>query len=314
MNKKALRYLRHPGEGLAKLRIRRLRRRNSRQPLDDREYLERLYRIKFGKPLDLENPKTFSEKMQWLKLYDRRPEYTRMADKYEAKQYVAGIIGEEYIIPTLGVWERFEDIDFDALPERFVLKCNHDSGGVIICRDKAKLDREAAGQELTRKLARNYYVYNREWPYKNIHPRILAEPYMEDDEGSGELTDYKLHFFSGECRAILVARDRFSPGGLKKDFYSADWEHYDFTRGDSPNAAKREPRPKQLEQMIELGKKLAGTYPFMRTDFYVIRGQIYFGEITFFPSSGTMRFHPDSWDRTFGDWITLPEKQTGETE
>lgn len=312
MDKETIKYLKNPAEGFTKLRVQMLKRSNRAHPMDDRTYLEKLYRIKFGKELDLEHPQTFSEKLQWLKLYDRRPEYTRMVDKYEAKEYVASLIGEEYIIPTLGVWDRFEDIDFSALPDRFVLKCTHNSGGVVICKDKAKLNPEEIGPKFTRQLGKNYYTNNREWPYKNVKPRIIAEEYMEDDEGSGELTDYKLHFFSGTCKAILVARDRFAPGGLKKDFYSENWEHYDFTRGDSPNAEKREPRPVQLDQMIALGEKLAGDYPFMRTDFYVIRGKVYFGEITFFPSSGTMRFHPDSWDKTFGDWITLPEKKTEE--
>ena len=303
-------YLRHPSAAVTRVRIQQLRRADRREHYDDRTFLEKLYAIKFGKKPNLENPETFSEKLQWLKLYDRRPEYTRMVDKYEAKGYAAERIGEEYIIPTLGVWDHFDEIPFDELPDRFVLKCTHDSGGLRICRDKATFDFDEARERLEHCLGRSYFRNNREWPYKNVNPRILAEQYMEDSDGKGELTDYKLHFFGGECRAVLVAQNRFGKGGLYKDFYTPEWGHMDFTRGDGPNAPSRVPRPEQLDDMIRLGKKLAGDYPFIRTDFYVINGDIYFGEMTFFPGSGTLRFHPDRWDRVFGEWIQLPEKRT----
>jgi len=289
-------------------RIRMLRMRDRLHPYDDETYVKKLYHIKFGKDPDLENPKTYSEKLQWLKLHDRNPEYTRMVDKYEAKRYVAEKIGEEYIIPALGVWDHFDDINFDALPNQFVLKCTHDSGGVRICKDKKTFDFEGARKKLEHCLGRSYYRNNREWPYKNVKPRILAEKYMEDENGKGELTDYKLHFFSGECKVILVAQNRFGKGGLEKDYYTPEWEYLDFMKGDDVHAPQRCPRPPQMDEMIRLGKILAGNLPTIRVDFYVIRGKIYFGELTFFPASGTVQFHPEKWDRIFGDWVKLPER------
>lgn len=274
--------------------------------MDDEEYLIRKYRGVFGKKLDLAHPVTFNEKIQWLKLYDRDPKYTVMVDKYAAKQYVADIIGEEHIIPTIGVWDRAEDVDFDALPDRFVLKCTHDSSGLVICRDKSSLDIAQAREKLARGLRRDYYLRHREWPYRDVPRRIIAEPYMEDHPGKGELTDYKLHFFSGECKAVMVGQNRFGPNGLENDYYTPEWEHFDFTRGKSHNAPVPGKRPEQMDEMLRLGKMLAGDRPFVRIDFYLIEGKIYFGEITFFPASGYNPFHPDKWDRIYGDWIKLP--------
>ena len=175
--------------------------------IPDRLYLKWLFRLKMGKKLDLDNPRTFSEKLQWLKLYNRKPEYTQMVDKYEAKRYVAGIIGEEYIIPTLGVWDRVEDINFDQLPNQFVLKCTHDSGGIVICSDKSKLDINAAKKKLKRSLTRDFYAQNREWPYKNVKRRIIGEEYMVDESGY-ELKDYKWFCYNGEPKALFIATDR----------------------------------------------------------------------------------------------------------
>ena len=274
--------------------------------LPDAAYLKMQFRGRLGEKLDLNHPVTFNQKLQWLKLNDRDPEHVKMVDKYEAKEYVAGILGPEYIIPTLGVWDRFDDIDFDALPDRFVLKCTHDSGGLVICHDKAKLDRAAAREKIEKCLNTDYYKKFREWPYKQVKRRIIAEQYMEDTAGKGDLTDYKLHFFSGECKAVMVSSDRFSANGMNNDYYTPEWEHFAFTRGTSHNAAHRSPRPAQMDEMIRLGTILAGKSPFVRVDFYVISGDIYFGEITFFPASGFNRFHPDEWDKVFGDWIALP--------
>ena len=163
--------------------------------LPDSAYLKLVYRQSVGKKLNLKNPQTFNEKLQWLKLYDRRPEYTRMVDKYEAKRYVAERIGEEYIIPTFGVWDRFDDIDFERLPNQFVLKCTHDSGGLVVCRDKSRLDFQVARKKIEKSLKTNYYLHSREWPYKNVKPRIIAEQYMEDEstEGLLVLMDYKFY-------------------------------------------------------------------------------------------------------------------------
>lgn len=274
--------------------------------LPDDEYLRRMFRAKMGTELNLDHPRTFNEKLQWLKLHNHRPECTMMVDKYEAKEYVAGIIGEEHIIPTLGIWDRFDEIDFDALPDRFVLKCTHDSGGLVICRDKAVLDMDKARKKIEKSLAYDFFSLGREWPYKHVKRRILAEQYMEDSAGKGDLTDYKLHFFSGECKAVMIGQNRFGANGLDNDYYTPEWEHFDFTRGNSHNAEKLSPRPPEMDEMLRLGKMLAKDEPFVRIDFYVINGKIYFGEITFYPASGFNAFHPEKWDHIFGEWIKIP--------
>ena len=277
--------------------------------IPDPMYLTIKYRHHFGKRPDLRHPKTFNEKLQWLKLHDRRPIYTTMVDKVQAKDYVAGIIGEEHIIPTLGVWESADEIDFNALPDRFVIKCNHDSHGVIVCKDKSKLDEAAVRAKLNRRLTTyNGYYYGREWPYKNVEKRIIAEEYISD--GSEELTDYKVHNFNGEPRFILVCRERFSGSGLKEDFYDTDWNLMDVRR---PGVGRGEPlaRPKELGEMLELSRVLSRGVPFLRTDFYCVGGRVLFGELTLYPASGFQPFEPASYDRTFGDWIDLPEPNGG---
>lgn len=275
--------------------------------LPDKLYISLYYRMKMHKKMHWNHPKTFNEKLQWLKLYDRKPEYTEMVDKYEAKKYVSSRIGEEYIIPTLGIWNRFEDIDFDRLPNQFVLKCTHDSGGLVIVRDKAKLDKDRARVKIERSFKNNYYFAGREWPYKNVQPRIIAEQYMADS-CSSDLTDYKIHCFNGIPKAILVCRDRYSETGLTEDFYSEAWEHLDIKRPGTPNAAVTEKKPKQLDEMLRLSRVLSKGLPFIRVDFYVNDNKVYFGELTLYPAAGIKPFEPDKWDETFGDWITLPEK------
>lgn len=278
--------------------------------LSDDKYLKKAYKAKFHKKLDLRNPQTFNEKLQWLKLYDRKPIYTTMVDKYEAKKYVAERIGEEYIIPTLGVWDRFEDIDFDALPNEFVLKCTHDSGGLVICRDKSKLDIKKAREKITRSLGKNYYLHGREWPYKDVKPRIIAEKYMVDESGY-ELKDYKFFSFDGFAKAMFIASDRANPTEETKfDFYDMDFKHLPFTNG-HPNADHEIKRPDSFEKMKELAGILSKGIPQVRVDFYDINGKVYFGELTFSHWSGMMPFNPDEWDETFGNWIRLPESGEG---
>ena len=273
----------------------------------DRKYLELMFPMRVGYKLDLDHPQTYNQKLQWLKLYDRRPEYTTMVDKVEAKKYVANIIGEKHIIPTLAVYDRVEDIDFDALPNQFVLKCTHDSGGIVVCKDKSKLDKKAALAKLKRGLSRNYYYQNREWPYKNVKPRIIAEQYMEDE--SGELKDFKIFCFNGEPKSMFIASDRFDKSQETKfDFYDMDFNHLPFTNG-HPNATKPVVQPKGFEKMKELAKKLSVGIPHVRIDFYDIKGKIYFGEITFFHWSGMRPFEPIEWDYTYGSWIQLPDKK-----
>lgn len=273
--------------------------------LPDKAYLKLIYRCNFGKRLDLKNPVTYNEKLQWLKLYDRRPEYTMLVDKYEVKQYVKNVIGEQYLIPTLGVWNRFEDIDFDSLPNEFVLKCTHDSGGLVICTDKSKFDYSAAAQKIQRCLKTNYYNHGREYPYKNVKPRIIAEQYMVDESGY-ELKDYKFFCFDGVARIMFIATDRQVPGEETKfDFYDMDFKHLPFTNG-HPNSLHEIKRPKAFSEMRYLAEKLSRGLPQARIDFYDINGSVYFGEITLFHWSGMMPFKPDEWDKILGSYIKLP--------
>ena len=270
----------------------------------DKLFLKLLFRVRMGRKLNLDNPQTFSEKLQWLKLNNRKPEYTQMVDKVGAKEYVANIIGEEYIIPTIGVWDRVEDIDFDKLPNQFVLKCTHDSGGIVICSDKSKLDIAAAKAKLKRGLKRQFYAQNREWPYKNVKPRIIGEQYMVDESGY-ELKDYKWFCFNGEPKALFIATDRGIKGEETKfDFFDAEFNHLPFTNG-HPNANREIAKPKSFEKMKELAAKLSAGQPHLRVDFYDIDGKIYFGELTFYHWSGTMPFEPEEWDYKFGSWIKL---------
>ena len=275
--------------------------------LSDKTYLECKWWIIKGRKLDLDNPKSFNEKLQWLKLYDRNPIYTTMVDKCEAKKYVASIIGEEHIIPTLAVYDKVEDIDFDALPSQFVLKCTHDSGGIVICHDKEKLNRKDAVKKLRKGLKANFYWYNREWPYKNVKPRVIAEEYMTD--GDGELRDYKFFCFSGEPKVMFIASDRFNEKEETKfDFFDMEFNRLPFRNG-HPNATQPIEKPKGFEEMQKLAAQLSQGIPQVRVDFYDINGRIYFGELTFFHWSGFVKFEPGEWDYKMGRFIELPSRK-----
>lgn len=280
--------------------------RGRKGKVPDEAFLKRLYRIHMGRELNLEKPTTYTEKLQWLKLYDHRPEYTRMVDKYAAKQYVAEKIGEEYVIPLLGVWDRVEDIDFAALPDRFVLKTTHDSGGIVVCKDKAKLDIADAKKKLRYFLSRNYYDRNREWPYKNVPRRIIAESYMEDSR-QGELRDYKFFTFGGVPKVLYIAQGRGLGGETVADFFDMEFNHLSFTI-DHEMAPVPPEKPENFEKMQELAAILSAGTPQLRVDFYEVDGKIYFGEMTFFHCSGLEAFHPQQWDAVFGHWVTLPEE------
>lgn len=273
--------------------------------LPDKPYILMRYRMRMGEWPNLKNPKTYNEKLQWIKLYDRKPEYTMMVDKYAVKEYVAKLIGEEYIIPTLGVWDRFEDIDFEKLPDQFVLKCTHDSGGLVICNDKSKLDIEAAKKKINGSLNSNYYWHSREWPYKNVKPRIIAEQYMVDESGV-ELKDYKIFTFNGVPRFIQVDFGRFS--GHRRNLYTTDWEYMDVMNYYPADPETKIEKPVCLEKMLELSKTLSAGIPHLRTDFYIIDGKIFFGELTFFHGSGMKKYVPRSFEKTMGDWMELPKK------
>ena len=275
--------------------------------MPDKTYLQCKWWVNNGKKLDLENPVTFNEKLQWLKLYNRNPMYSTMVDKYEAKKYVANIIGDEYIIPTLGVYDSVEDIDFDSLPNQFVLKCTHDSGGIVICQDKTQLNRKEAIKKLRKGLKSNFYWTNREWPYKNVTPRIIAEKYMTD--GDGELRDYKFFCFDGVPRVMFIASDRFNKEEETKfDFFDMEFNHLPFRNG-HPNATKPIQRPAGFDEMRMLASKLSKGIPQVRVDFYDINGQIYFGEMTFFHWSGFVKFNPEEWDYKMGEMIELPRNK-----
>lgn len=277
--------------------------------MSDTLYLKCMYSIRLGKKLNLKNPKTFNEKLQWLKLHDRNPLYTTMVDKYAAKKYVADKIGEEYIIPTLGVWDKFDDIDFDSLPNQFVLKCTHDSGGLVICKDKDVLDREYAKQKIEKSLKKNYYYRSREWPYKNVKPRIIAEKFMNDDKND-ELIDYKMMCFHSKVKATFTCTGRRSKNGLRVTFYDTDWNRLPFERHYPASDVDIE-KPKNYQEMVELAEKLSENISFVRVDFYEIQGKVYFGEMTFYPGGGFEEFTPDTWDYEFGKMLKLPEGNKG---
>ena len=276
--------------------------------LSDKAYVKLMYKTNFGKKLNLEDPKTYNEKLQWLKLYNRDPKYSRLVDKYEVKDYVAKVIGEEYIISTLGVWEKFDDIDFNSLPNQFVIKCTHDSGGLVICKDKSKFNLDKAKAKIEKSLKTNYYKLGREWPYKNVKPRIIAEEYMEDKE-TEELRDYKFFAFDGEAKAVFIATDRqIENEETKFDFFDMEYNHLPFTNG-HPNAKVIPKKPANFDKMKELAGKLSKGIPQARVDFYEVNGKVYFGEITFFHWGGLKPFNPEEWDYTFGSWIKLPERK-----
>jgi len=279
--------------------------------MPDRLYLKLMFRCIMKQKLDLDNPKTFNEKLQWLKLYDRRPEYTMMVDKYAVKQYVAEKIGEEYIIPTLGVWDSFDDIDFSKLPNQFVLKCTHDSGGLVICRNKDELDIAAAREKLTKCLKRNYYWWCREWPYKNVKPRIIAEKYMEDVKHRENkcLLDYKFYYFNGTPKFLYVSEGLEDHSTAKMNHLYLDWTPTPFQRSDYFQFDILPDKPFGYNEILKIGRELAESIPFARVDFYEIDRQVYFSEITFTPCSGYMPFDPHEWDNTIGSWLKLPERE-----
>mgnify|MGYP000896560242 CR=1 FL=1 len=275
--------------------------------MSDKMYIKLIYRFSMGEKLNLENPQTFNEKLQWLKLYDRNPLYTDLVDKYRVREFVKDRTGGgQHLIPLLGVWDKVEDIDFEKLPSQFVLKCNHDSGGWIICKDKKKLDISKARTFLKKRLARNFFWNAREWPYKNVRKKIIAEQYMVDESGT-ELKDYKFFCFNGKCKAIFIATDRGVD--TRFDFFDESFNHLPFTNG-HPNADKQIQRPATLSEMICIAELLSAGIPQVRVDLYDVFGHIYFGEMTFFHWGGKKPFKPKEWDWKFGQWIELPSKKS----
>ncbi|MBQ0030423.1 MAG: hypothetical protein KBT32_08310 [Bacteroidales bacterium] len=273
--------------------------------LPDDVYLKLRFRLKMGERLNLKNPKTFNEKLQWLKLYNRKPEYTTLVDKYAVKEYVATRIGNEYIIPTIGVWDSVEDIEWNKLPDQFVLKTTHGGGGtgVVICNEKNVFDKKKAIDSLKNSMKSDIYRSYREWPYKNVPRKIIAEQYMTDADG--QLKDYKFFCFNGEVKFFKVDFNRFT--GHRANYYSAEGVLQKF--GEKcylPDFNTEIKMPENIETMISLAEQLSKNIPFLRVDFYNVDGKIFFGEMTFFPAAGMGKFEPEEWDTTIGDLLTLP--------
>lgn len=276
-----------------------------RDRIPDKEYLDHFFYKKMGYRMDFENPVTYNEKLQWLKLHDHNPIYADFVDKNSAKRLVGEKIGFDHIIPTLGVYESFDEIDFNALPDKFILKCTHDSGSVVICRDKESFDRNMARRKLTKSLARNWYMLGREWPYKNIPRRIIAEKYLENS-GSGEevLTDYKFFCFDGEPKIVYVSKDKAREPHT--DFFDMDFNHLPIRMQDK-NSDVPPSKPDKFEEMKRYAAILSAGIPHVRVDFYVVDSVVYFGELTFYHSCGCAPVHPVEWSKALGDWIKLPK-------
>lgn len=271
--------------------------------LPDQIYLKFVYWGETGKKLNLDTPITFNEKLQWIKLNDRKPEYSKYADKYNVRSYVSKIIGEQYLIPLLGVYDSVEEIDWDSLPNKFVLKCTHGSGSNIICTDKEILDIEVTKMKLGKWMKKSWYWFGREWCYKDIKPRIICEKYLVDESGT-ELKDYKIFCFNGEPKLIQVDFSRFVEH--KRNLYSVDWKYVDGTIKYPNQPSFNIKKPQKLDDMLRCAKILSGNIPHVRIDFYSINDQIYFGEMTFYHGSGYEEFEPESLGILMGSWIDLP--------
>lgn len=268
--------------------------------IPDESYLKLMYWANTGKKLNLDNPRTFNEKLQWLKLHDYKPEYSAMVDKYEAKRWVASRIGVEYVIPTLGVWDSFDEIEFEKLPNQFVLKCTHDSGGLVICKDKCKLDIKKAKKKIEASLKRNYFFVGREYPYKNVKPRIIAEKFMHDSVNGEVLTDYKFFCFNGKPEIVYISKDKAKEP--RTDFFDMEYNLLPIKMRD-PNSEVPPGKPDEFEEMIQIATRLSMGFKHLRVDFYVISGKIYVGELTFYHNSGFSEVKPAEWNLKLGAMI-----------
>lgn len=269
--------------------------------IPDKVYLKLVYRARMGKKLSIEKPVTYNEKLQWLKLNDRNPAYISLVDKFEVRKYISKTIGEEYLIPILGIYDHFDEIDFDELPNQFVLKCTHNSGGVIICKDKNNLNNKLVKESINHHLKQNYYYSGREWPYKYVKPRIICEKLL-NDLTEESLKDYKFFCFNGEPKSLMVVSDRDKD--IRYDYFDMDFKHQAYTQQDI-NSSKAIARPENYDKMVALARLLSSNIPHVRVDFYELKGKIYFGEMTFFNESGFRHFEPDEYDGIYGSWITI---------
>lgn len=280
--------------------------------MGDKAYICLQYRSIFGRFPNIKSPISFNEKMQWLKIHNRNALYTDFVDKYEVRTIVERVLGESYLIPLLGVWDSPHDIDFEKLPKQFVLKCNHNSGlGMCICKNKNELDYRNTIKNLNRGLAQNYYLYSREWPYKNVKRRIIAEEFIKEDD-SKELKDYKVFVFSGKAQFIQVDIDRFS--NHRRNFYTTNWEYVAFTTCYPTSPETIIEKPKQLEELLSAAEKLsvaAGTPPFVRVDMYITNDKLLFGEMTFYHGAGCEMFYPQEYDIILGNMINISGVDNG---
>lgn len=270
--------------------------------MEDEKYIKKMFKLNMGYELDLDNPKTFNEKLQWLKLHNRNPIYTTMVDKYLSKEYVAERIGEKYVAKLFGVWDSFDDIDFDSLPEQFVLKTTQDCGGVVVCKDKRALDKKKARGFLEWHLSREYFYHCREWPYKNVKPRIIAEEFLKDADNE-VLPVYKIMCFGGEPKIIQTIQNDKKPNETI-DYFDTEWNLLDL-RQNYPNSKIPLAKPEKLGEMLEIAKRLSLDTSFIRIDLYTVNNEIYFSEFTFFSDAGFAAFDPESWDEKLGEWIDL---------
>ncbi len=273
--------------------------------LSDKKFISLEYKVKFGKKPNLKEPKTFNEKIQWIKLNKRNPKYTRMVDKITAKEYVKEVLGtDENIVKNYGTYDSFKEIDFNSLPNKFVIKCNHDSGGLVVVNDKSKLDLNKAEKKINKSLKRNFYYTCREWIYKNIKPRILVEEYLENEE-EHDLIDYKFFCFDGIPKFIYVSKGLSNHSTATIDFYDMDFKKLPFGRKDYRHEEKEMAKPKNFEEMIRIAKELSKGVDFVRVDLYNIAGKVYFSELTFTPSAGYMPFDPEEYDLKIGEMLNL---------
>ena len=301
MFKKVHRYLKSPyyalGDDLIKIHP---------KWMSDEYFIKVFWKQMMGYSLDLKHPKTFNEKLQWMKLYDRNPLYTDLVDKLKVKKWVADKIGSEHVIPTLAVYDSVDDIRLNELPDQFVLKCNHDSGGIVICKDKTKIDFEAAKSKLKNSIEHNFYWEYREWAYKNVERKIFAERFMQDVTMQDDLMDYKVFNFNGKPKIIQVDFDRFKKH--KRNLYDTEWNYID-ARIQYPNDSQHViNKPKVLAEMLSMANKLSEGFPHVRTDFYLIDDKVYFGEMTFYHGGGYEKFVPESLGQKMGEWMELPVK------
>lgn len=271
--------------------------------MPDKWYLSLKFRSKMGYWMNWKHPKTFNEKLQWLKIYDRNPLYTKLVDKYEVRKYISSKIGEEHLVPLLGVWENPSDIDFNSLPNQFVLKCTHDSASIIICEDKSKFDFDLVKQKMQHHLSINYYHPSREWPYKNVKPQIIAEKYIRDPN-IPDLKDYKFQVFNGTVQNCFVCSKRFMPQGLHVTFFDKNWETLNFTKK-YPKECELPKKPLFFKEMLMISEQLSKDIPFVRVDFFETPSNFFISELTFYPGAGFEKFSPNDWDLKMGALLKI---------